>query len=179
MERKPIEPGKIVMREFRLVKGQIDSPYEFKVSNIQKFDYDVAYSPAINLNESLIKADFAINISSQSEGNQVEATGSYHFTFVFFYEHLKDHAVLLPGAGFDWNPTLANAIASITYSTSRGILLSRFQGTAMSSFILPVVDPNALMQPATGTTKRTAHLAAPEKNVAEQSFPTSSSQNPQ
>lgn len=31
-----------------------------------------------------------------------------------------------------------------TYSTSRGILMSRFQGTVMKDFILSVVDPNTL-----------------------------------
>jgi hypothetical protein len=41
---------------------------------------------------------------------------------------------------------LANAIASISYSTARGIILSRFQGTALREFILPVIDPNSLLK---------------------------------
>jgi hypothetical protein len=79
-------------------------------------------------------------------GNPNEATGSYQFVFIYFVENLSEHVMIMPDAVVDWNPYLANAIASITYSTSRGILLSRFQGTVMKDFILPVVDPNALLQ---------------------------------
>jgi hypothetical protein len=44
------------------------------------------------------------------------------------------------------HPSLGNALASITYSTSRGILMTRFQGTALSDFILPVINPNNLLE---------------------------------
>ncbi|MNY64312.1 hypothetical protein D3C86_2014030 [compost metagenome] len=44
------------------------------------------------------------------------------------------------------HPALGNALASITYSTSRGILMTRFQGTVLSDFILPVIDPNSLLE---------------------------------
>lgn len=157
MERKPIEPGKIVMREFRLVKGQIDSPYDFKISGIQHFDYHVDFETGINLEQDLIRADFKVSIKTKSEGNAIEATGGYHFVFVFHYDKLSEHAAIVASNEIDWNPYLANAIASITYSTSRGILLSRFQGTVMESFILPVVDPNWLMQ--TNTMASTQKIA--------------------
>ena len=44
------------------------------------------------------------------------------------------------------HPALGNALASITYSTSRGILMTRFQGTVLSDFILPVINPNDLLE---------------------------------
>jgi hypothetical protein len=43
------------------------------------------------------------------------------------------------------NNGLANALASMTYSTSRGVLLTRLQRTALEAFILPVIDPNELL----------------------------------
>lgn len=144
MENKLIQPDKILIREFRLIKGQIDSPYEFRVANISSFDYKVEFNTGVNLDENLIKADFKISLSTISNEKTIEATGFYHFVFIFFVENLKDHAVNDQDGKVDWNPYLANAIASITYSTSRGILMSRFQGTVMDDFILPVVDPNAL-----------------------------------
>jgi hypothetical protein len=128
MEAKRIETGKITIREFRLVKGQIDSPFDFKVSDIKSFDFKVDFNTGFNLEENLIKADFVIDVTTKS--NHVE--------------DLKEHTAMAEDKGVDWNPFLANAIASITYSTSRGILMSRFQGTIMKDFILPVVDPNSL-----------------------------------
>jgi hypothetical protein len=146
MDKKNIQPEKIHIREFRLIKGQIDSPYEFRISNIESFDYKVDFKTGFNMNENLIKADFIIGVSTISKEKDIEASGLYHFAFIFFVENLNEHATINNDGMVDWNPFLANAIASITYSTSRGILLSRFQGTVMDDFILPVVDPNTLLQ---------------------------------
>jgi hypothetical protein len=143
-EAKRIQPEKIIMREFRLVKGQIDSPFDFKVGDIKSFDFKVDFNASFNLEEGLIKADFAIDVKTISNEAVTEAFCNYHFVFLFYLENLKEHAQLLEDGNIDWNPYLANAIASISYSTSRGILIARFQGTVMKDFILPVVDPNAL-----------------------------------
>jgi hypothetical protein len=143
-EAKRIQPDKIIMREFRLVKGQIDSPFDFKMSDIKSFDFKVDFNASFNLDQGLIKADFVIDVTTISNEQVAEAFCNYHFVFLFYLEDLKEHAQLLDDGTIDWNPFLANAIASITYSTSRGILIARFQGTVMKDFILPVVDPNAL-----------------------------------
>ncbi len=150
MEAKRIQPEKITLREFRLVKGLIDSPFDFKVSEIKSFDFKVDFKTGFNLEEDLIKADFIINVSTISNEPVTEATCVYHFVFLFHVVSLSEHTSLAQDQSVDWNPYLANAIASITYSTSRGILISRFQGTVMKDFILPVVDPNSLwsQQPA-------------------------------
>lgn len=145
MEGRKIEPEKIHIREFRLVKGEIDCPFEFKMSNIDSFDFEVDFDTSFNLDEGIIKADFVIQLKTISkEPLTREATSSYHFVFLYHLESLKDHTQVLEDQTIDWNPFLANAIASITYSTSRGILVSRFQGTVFEDFILPVIDPNAL-----------------------------------
>lgn len=144
MDPKRIQTDKIIIREFRLIKGQIDSPFDFKTSNIKSFDFNVDFNTGFNLDEGLVKADFIINISSVSIEPATEATSTYHFVFLFHVEDLRENARLDESNSMDWNPFLANAIASITYSTSRGILMSRVQGTVMQDFILPVVDPNTL-----------------------------------
>lgn len=144
MEPRKIQPNKISIREFRLVKGLIDSPFDFKLSEIKSFDFKVDLKTGFNLEEGLIKADFIIDVATISNQPVMESTCNYHFVFLFHVEDLKEHAVIGADMGVDWNPYLANAIASITYSTSRGILMSRFQGTIMKDFILPVVDPNSL-----------------------------------
>ena len=144
MQAKRIDTDKITMREFRLVKGQIDSPFDFRISNIKSFNYTVDFKTSFNFEENLVKADFTIDIASVSNEPTTEATCTYHFVFLFHVSDLKENAEIQENNTVDWNPFLANAIASITYSTSRGILMSRFQGTVMKDFILPVVDPNTL-----------------------------------
>lgn len=148
MERKAIQPDKIVIREFRLVKGQLDSPYDFRVGNIKSFDFNVSLNAGVNLDENLVRAEFQITIKTVSEEKAVEASADYSITFIYFLEDLNEHVMIMENDEIDWNPYLANAIASITYSTTRGILWSRFQGTVMEKFILPVVDPNQLIKSA-------------------------------
>jgi hypothetical protein len=106
----------------------------------------VNLNTGFNLEEKLVRADLSVNVSTISKEQTQEATGSFHFVFMYFYDDLIDHTTLKEDNSVGCNPYLANAIASITYSTSRGILLSRFQGTAMQNFILPVVDPNTLLE---------------------------------
>lgn len=145
-EAKKIDPEKITMREFRLVKGSIDSPFDFRISDIKSFDFKVQFEIGFNLEEELIKTDFIIDVSTVSNEPVTEATCNYHLVFLFHVTGLNDHVQLTPEGLTDCSPYLANAISSITYSTARGILMSRFQGTIMQDFILPVVDPNALLK---------------------------------
>ena len=144
-EGKNISPEKIHIREFKLVNGQVDSPFEFLPGNIKSFKYDVDFNMGFNHEEELIKADFTVRVSTVSIEPSVEAFGTYHFVFIFHVESMGEH-VQISNEAVDLNPYLGNAIASISYSTSRGILMSRFQGTVMKDFILPVVDPNLLLQ---------------------------------
>src|SRR5258705_9197869 len=116
MDAKKIQPEKITIREFRLVMGQIDSRFDFKISNIKSFDFKVDFKTGFNLEEGLIKADFVIDVSSVSVEPTTEATCNYYFVFLFHVEDLKEHAQTSENT-MDWNPYLANAIASITYST--------------------------------------------------------------
>lgn len=144
MNPKRIDTDRITMREFRLVKGQIDSPFDFKISNIKSFEYKVDFNTGFNFEEGIVKVDFIIDIASVSKEPTKEATCFYHFVFLFHVDDLAENASVAEDKTVDWNPFLANAIASIAYSTSRGILMSRFQGTVMQDFILPIIDPNNL-----------------------------------
>lgn len=144
-EKKLIDPKKIAIREFKITRGKIDCPDEFDVAGIESFNFNVDLTTGYNFDEKLVRADFSVSVSTISKDKVEEANSSFHFVFMYHYEDLTDHANLLEDGLVDCNPYLANAIASITYSTARGILISRLQGTALRDFILPVVDPNSLI----------------------------------
>lgn len=144
-ETKWIDPRKIIIREFKIAQSNIVCPDEFDVKNIASFDYEVNLDTGCNLAESLIKAEFFVSVSTVSQEKAEEATGALRFVFMYYYEALAEHTSLRDDGVVEWNPYLANAIASVTYSTSRGVLMARFQGTALRDFILPVVDPDGLV----------------------------------
>lgn len=147
MSQVKIVPNKIHLIGFRILHAEINSPFEFETDKIASFNNDVNFEMAFNLEDKMVKADFSVEIQtiSTKETNENEATAKFEFVFIFNVENLDDLAKIIDENTLDINGGLSNALASIVYSTSRGILMTRFQGTAMSEFILPVIDPNELI----------------------------------
>jgi len=143
-----LQPDKIHFIDFGIVKGQIDSDFNFDETKVLRYDFNSDFKVSFKQDEKLAKADFKVNVSTKSEEGQIkEATGFFHFVFLFMIENFDELANRNQDTGrFKYNPALGNALASITYSTSRGILMTRFQGTALSEFILPVINPNDLLK---------------------------------
>lgn len=140
------DPKKITIIEFKMVKGQIDTPEEFDVSHVQGHNIENSLQLGFNLEDKLVKTDFFTEISTDSQGrNTKESAGNFHFVFIFSVENLNELATNGKDDLIEIHPILGNALSSITYSTSRGILLTRLQGTALQNFILPVIDPNTLL----------------------------------
>ena len=139
-------PEKITIIEFKMVKGQVDTPEEFDISKVQGHHIDNSLQLGFNLEDKLVKADFSTKISTESNGrNLKESTGNFHLVFIFSVENLDDLAKSGKDHLIELHSALGNALSSITYSTSRGILLTRLQGTAFQDFILPVINPNTLL----------------------------------
>ncbi|GAA4932791.1 hypothetical protein GCM10023314_01460 [Algibacter agarivorans] len=150
MSDRKLIPEKIEIFDFKIIKGQIESPFEFDNSLVKGHDFNLSFETAMNIEEKMVKADFIVSIKTQSEKNSTEeAQGNFHFVFIFHVENMED---LVEKNGknnpddFKVDGALGNALASITYSTSRGILMTRFQGTSLENFILPVINPNDLLE---------------------------------
>lgn len=140
-----LAPEKIHIVDFKLTKGMVESPADLDESTIGGFGFDVELATGFNFEEKHIKADLDVTVvGTDNEGNPLNVGGQFNFSFFFLVDNLDE---LVTGTEKDRavNRGLGNAIASITYSTARGIIMTRFQGTALSSFILPVIDPNTLL----------------------------------
>ncbi len=147
MSDKPLfDPEKLSIIEFKLINGQVDTPEEFITEKVERYELENSLQLAFNLEEKLVKVDYRIDILSDSKGgNAKEASARFHFVYIYKVENLKELAVSDDASLIDLDQHLANALSSITYSTSRGVLLTRLQGTAFQNFILPVINPNKLL----------------------------------
>ena len=150
MSVSPLVPEKIKILDFKIIKGEIESPFDFDVSEVKEHAYSVKFETSFNIDKKLVKADFTVNVETVSDNdNSLKANGKFHFVFLYYIENIKDlintdeedesAEITIDGA-------LGNALASFTYSTSRGVLMTRFQGTSLQSFILPVANPNDLLE---------------------------------
>lgn len=140
------DPEKLSIIEFKFIKEQVETPEDFIIDKVDGHKLENTLQLAFNLEEKLVKADFTVEMKTESNGeNSKEATGNFHLVFVYRVENLEELAKPDKNNLLDLYPALGNALSSITYSTSRGILLSRLQGTALQNFVLPIINPNKLL----------------------------------
>lgn len=140
-------PEKINIVNTQIVKCNIDCPFDFSLDNVQGHDYNLDFDMAFNLDDGLVKADFELKVTTKSkEEVETEATGDFHFVYIFHVENLQELAVPDENKEIALHGGLGNALASITYSTSRGMLFARLKGTGLENFMLPVIDPNSLLK---------------------------------
>ena len=146
MSANLLQPDKIEIVDFKIIKGQINSPFDFEVDKVKGHTFNVNFELGFNIPDKLIKADFSVNVETKSVKEEIEeAIGAFSFVYVFHVDNIEELTKLEKDNTVTLHPSLGNALASITYSTSRGILMTRFQGTALSNFILPVINPNKLL----------------------------------
>lgn len=143
-----LKPELIQIADFQIIKGQIESPFEFDESKVEGHTFNTRFLLGLKLEEKLVKADFEVNIETTSKEDEMqeEAKGYFHFIFIYEVANLEELVESKEDETLEVSSSLGNALASISYSTSRGILMTRFNGTALSHFILPVINPNDLLE---------------------------------
>lgn len=145
-DKNIFDPEKITLIDFKMIKGQVDTPENFDVCRVVGHLLDNSLQLSFNLEDKLAKADFTISIETDSKGeNEREATGNFHMIFIYRIQNLEELAIPEENNRLILNSGLANALSSVTYSTSRGILLTKHSGTALQNFILPIINPNKLL----------------------------------
>ena len=146
-ERK-IEPEKIHLINIRTLKGQIDGGIETKSSLINgyRFRYDLA--TALNLTEKIMGLILTVDIVTlNKKKEELDIKGSYTHEFVFKVDNIEDFIDPKKEGESeeDIDPIFVGTLAGIAYSTLRGILMTRTQGTPLNGVILPVIDPKKVM----------------------------------
>lgn len=148
-----LQPEKIHLVDTQIIKCNLECPLNFPADSVASYDSNAGFDMAFNLEDSLIKADFILNVttisdSEKNEGNpeNEEAKGEFEFAFIFQVENLNELVSKNDQDKINVTGALGNAIASITYSTARGILYCRLSGTGLKNFMLPVINPNQLLK---------------------------------
>ncbi len=140
------DPEKLSIATFEMSGTQIYALEGFESNQIESFMVENNLQMASDIKERLIKADFSVKINTKSKiYNEKEATVSFQFMVIFKIENLEDLSYADDGKTI-LHQELANAIASITYSTARGILITKLQNTIFQNFILPIINPNKLLE---------------------------------
>jgi hypothetical protein len=145
---KIIDPEKIHLINIKTIKGNIDAAYDIDVNAITGHEFSFELGTGINKDDNVIGINLLVNIVAKDNTNQMlSIKGSYTHEIIFIVDNLKDF--LEPDESdnnkYKIDGGLGSTIVSIAYSTIRGIIFTRTQGTSLGSVILPVINPKKLM----------------------------------
>lgn len=139
-----INPEKIHLENVDIIKAKIDSEFEAWNYEANEFEYGVSFVNGFNLQKKLVRCELGINVNKLSIERKTIAESSFTISYVYRIEDFDDFVEEKEG-GIVFNFDMAATLAGISFSTGRGILLTRFQGTIFKDFILPVIDPKQIV----------------------------------
>lgn len=144
-ERK-IDPEKISIIKIKTLKGQIEGESEIDSPPISAYSFTHEFAMALNIKESLMGIKLTVGIATfDKDDKPLEIKGSYTHEFICQVDNLGDFIEIVDEGETPIDPVLVATVAGIAYSTLRGIIVTRTQGTPLDAVILPVIDPKRLI----------------------------------
>lgn len=115
---------------------------------IHGFNLGTKSQSGFSLKEKLLRFRVYIRlIGYDKERKNIGIEGEYVIEFLYKIENLDDFITHTDKEGeFSVGVDLGATIAGISYSTSRGIVLDRTQGTYFNGVLLPILDPKDLLE---------------------------------
>ena len=141
-----IDPEKIHLINIKTIKGNIDSDADIDIDIIKGHEFSFELSTGVNADDNVIGINLLVNIEAKDTADKIlPVRGSYTHEIIFIVDNLKDFLILNETDEYKIDGSLGSTIVSIAYSTIRGIIFTRTQGTSLGSVILPVINPKKLM----------------------------------
>jgi hypothetical protein len=140
---RKIEPDKISIQTLQTIKGSIDSPSNLSFATGGEHNFEFELEHGVQVVEKVVGIILSVVIRAiwpnQPATQQVVA--SFTHELVFKVENLDDFVEVVDGAKPIVDRLMMGTLIGIAYSTVRGIIYTRTQGTALKGAILPVIDP--------------------------------------
>lgn len=133
------------------VKGNIDASSEADITAVAGHEFTYTINRAYNIEEKIMGVMLTVDINAtNSDGISLNITGSYTHEFIFKIENLDELSQISKDENgkelIQFEQGLVATILSIAYSTIRGIIFTRTQGTSLGTVILPVINPLLLIE---------------------------------
>jgi hypothetical protein len=142
---RKVEADKIEILGIRTLKGSIDAQTDAATDKIAGYKHNYEVTAGLNIEEKIVGYLLGVQISAvDKEDIPLNIEGSYTHEIIFRVGNL-DELVDITEGDHIIDAGLGSTLISIAYSTIRGIIFSRTQGTSLGLVILPVIDPKILM----------------------------------
>lgn len=147
-ERK-VDAEKIHLLHIRTLSGNIDGGTDADINAVAGHQFNFELRTGLNPDDNIIGLQLVVAIEARDRSDKIlNVKGSYTHEIVFKVENLVDFLDKVENGDkpkYNIDGGLGSTLVSIAYSTVRGIIFTRTQGTSLGSVILPVIDPKKLM----------------------------------
>lgn len=147
-ETRKIIPEKIHINSIKVFRSNLETSADFmeKPEKVTKFDFGFNHEIAHNIEEKRTRLRLFFNLNGIAgdmepvDGMEADIIAEYGIEFHFHVENFHDF-FQKNGDEVLIDSFFAGTLMGIAYSTSRGIILERMQGTFFEGVILPVINP--------------------------------------
>ncbi len=117
-----------------------------KLDNDYGFELEYRFYSGVNLSLKKVRVGLVCSIQAfDGKKERVEISGKFEITVTFNIQNLGELASQAEPGTVILDRELLAALTTICYSTSRGIIYTRCQGTILGKIILPVTSTDKLM----------------------------------
>jgi len=142
------KPELIQFGSYKLLKLNIEDIQEAENPDEEvQFVTDNKLELSFNTDKKLIKTRLDISITRlASLDDLVVAKAAIAVEYVFVIQNFEELHHIDENGVLQIDQNLTDSIKSITYSTTRGLLMDKFRDTSLDGVILPVIDPRKDLQ---------------------------------
>ncbi len=148
IENAKVDPSKISLVGLRVLKAHFESGItDINEVALASFNVGVKSESDFNLQENYQRLIIFVKIKAIGATEAVlDAVAEYQIAFDFIIDNLNDFVEFEKNKEhFNVSPAIGATVAGIAYSTCRGIVFDRTQGTDFNGVILPVINPYQLL----------------------------------
>lgn len=150
MPTRIFDPRFVGIISIDVIKEKIVNPNVFPELWLEVPDsqYRLSYELRFNDIEKIVKLDMTISLRTKSKKKPIKiqkTSGEFTFGFLFGILHYDDFIKLDNEGEHIIDKHLEYNLVGVSYGTSRGLLLSRINGTIYRDTILPIMMPEDLV----------------------------------
>ncbi|PPK92981.1 hypothetical protein LY01_02685 [Nonlabens xylanidelens] len=136
-----IIPEKIHLQDIKTINAKLErSPDINIVAGAEGFDLRFAHNLSWDDTNNRVALTLLIEADARSTNNGLMGKGFFELLFLFHIENLQDYLTSDKDL-VKMNILLAATLVGLSFSTSRGMLLTFTRNTLFEGLILPIVNP--------------------------------------
>lgn len=151
MKQNKINPQDIHLLKISIFKSFIERQEKFLDQPFiepKNYSFSFAQKSAFNHKEKMVRIQLFILLKAQGDNaTNLGIQGEFGIEFHYKIENFDNHYTTDENGKLLYDASLGATLMSISYSTSRGIILQQTQGSiiSLSGVIMPVINPTDLL----------------------------------